>query len=128
MGSKNRLEFHLVFSTKYHNAALLGLEQSVYAAMRNAARGQQFDIVEMAVDKGTHIHLVVRLRPSLSVEQVVSRLKQLTTLELWSKHEDELVKKYWAGKKILWSKGYFAESMGKVSRDVVLDYVRKQAK
>lgn len=127
MGSKNRLEYHVVLSTKWHRPALAGLEEKLYAALEHAAFGQEFEFVEMGSEKGTHVHLIVRARPTLSVEQIVDRIKQLTTWELWAKERPTLEKYYWDGKRRLWSKGYFVDSLGRVSRDVILDYVRRQA-
>lgn len=82
-------------------------------------------VSEVGVDQD-HVHVVVSVHPSLSVSTVVSRLKQLTTYWLWLVEEEELSKYYWGSKRLLWSGGYFAESIGRVSRDTVLDYVRGQ--
>ena len=73
------------------------------------------------------MHVVLRLSPNVSVSQVVRRLKQLTTLDLWSRHETVFKKQYWKRKRILWSAGYYASTVGEVSRDTVLNYVRKQS-
>lgn len=128
MTSLTRLDYHLVFVTKYRRPALAGLESSIYTAFRNAARGGKFEILEMGCDLGNHVHLVVRADPTVSISQLVRRLKQLTTLELWASEGPRLKKHYWKKKRLLWSNGYFASTVGAVSRDVVLDYVRKQAK
>lgn len=128
MGTRTRLEYHLGFSTRHHKPSLLGLESDVFQAMDNAARGQQFEILEAAIDKSTHIHLIVCLRPTISIQQVVDRLKRLSNLELWSNHEAQLKKSYWTGKRALWDKEYFAESISKASRDVILNYIRQQKK
>lgn len=126
--AKTRLRYHLIFSTKYRRKCLLGTEQQVYAAMRAAEQVSHFTIVEMAVDLGDHIHLVVEVKPSLSLEQVVRRLKQLSTWELWATESNHLKKYYWGSQKLLWTHGYFASTIGAVSDQVVLEYVKKQAK
>lgn len=126
--AKTRLRYRLIFSTKYRHKCLLGIERQVYAAMRVAEQASHFTIVEMAVDLGDHIHLVVEVKPSLSLEQVVRRLKQLSTWELWATESNHLKKYYWGSKKLLWTHGYFASTMGAMSDQVVLEYVKKQAK
>lgn len=128
MGSKTQLTYHLIFVTKYRKPALLGIEERVYAALEHAARGGLFSITEMGVDLGNHVHLVVEAEPTVSVAQIVRRLKQLTTLELWATSRPELSQFYWGKKRRLWNEGYFAGSVGSVSRESVLDYVRRQAK
>lgn len=86
-----------------------------------------FEVLEFSCDLGDHVHVVLRLSPNVSVSQVVRRLKQLTTLDLWSRHETVFKKQYWKRKRILWSAGYYASTVGEVSRDTVLNYVRKQS-
>lgn len=127
MGNKTKLEYHIVLVSKYRKPVFDGIEDSVLVAVRNAARNGKFEILEMAVDLGNHLHLVVRADPTVSVAQLVRRLKQLTTLELWSTQENRLGKFYWGKKRKLWSGGYFAGTVGAVSREAVLDYVRRQS-
>lgn len=128
MSSKVRLEYHIVLVTKYRKPVLAGLEDSVYSAVRHAAKRSKFTIISQAVDLGDHLHLVVSLPADVSVASMVNRLKQLTTLELWALHESTFRKSYWKRKRVLWSACYFANTVGEVSEETVLDYVRRQAK
>jgi len=82
-------------------------------------------IVAMGVETGNHVHLVVRISPSVCVSEVVGRLKQRSTFDLWASHEGVLKKHYWSGKRLLWGGGFFVDSVGRVPRGVVLDYVVK---
>lgn len=128
MSSKHELTYHLVFVTKYRKPALLGIEQSVYRAVANSARGGGFTIIEQAVDLGDHLHLVVKADPAVAPAALVRRLKQLTTLELWATEASQLRRFYWGRKRRLWSAGYFVSTVGSVSKEIVLDYVRRQDK
>lgn len=127
MGNLTRLDYHFVFVTRYRKKVLLGLESDVERAFRAAAVGGNFEVIEFACDLGDHVHVVLRLSPNVSVSQVVRRLKQLTTLDLWSRHEVAFRKKYWKKNRVLWSSGYYASTIGEVSRDTALEYVRKQS-
>lgn len=124
---KNRLRYHIILSTKYRRDCLRGIESSVYAVFKQIELKSDFKIVEMGIDNGDHIHLVVKSKPSLSVDQIVRRLKQLSTADLWSREEFHLRNFYWK-KRVLWSSGYFVSTVGSVSDKVVLDYVKNQAK
>lgn len=125
--AKNRIRYHFVFSTKYRRNSLKGIENTVYASFREAETKSDFTIIEMGIEDGNHIHLVVKTRPSLSPEQIVRRMKQLTTHSLWKQEEQHFKKFYWK-KKIIWSSGYFVSTIGAVSDKIVIDYVKKQAK
>ena len=60
--SEQRLLYHFIFSTKYRRPVLAGIEKSVYAAVRKAERKSEFEVLEMAVDLGDHLHLVIRAK------------------------------------------------------------------
>ena len=126
MSSKTTLTYHIILVTKYRKPVLRGLEESVYKAVLNAAKSSDFVVIEQAVDLGDHLHLVVSIPADVSIASIVNRLKQLTTLELWSIHGEVFRKYYWKKKRVLWSAGYFASTVGEVSQSVVLDYLRRQ--
>ena len=111
--AKTRLYYHVVLVTKYRRPALQELESDVERAFRNVDPRGKFRIVEFACDGGDHVHLLLRVRPSVSVSWVVDRLKQESQHELWTSHEGVLQEYYWKrGKRLLWSDGYFCESVG----------------
>ncbi len=126
MSNKVRLEYHVVLVTKYRKPVLAGIEDVVYRAVLRASKKSRFTVVSQAVDLGDHLHLVVSLPADVSVASMVARLKQLTTLDLWASHGSWLDRTYWGNKRKLWSAGYFASTVGEVSRETVLDYVRRQ--
>ena len=117
--AKTRLMFHIVLATKYRRRCLRGLEQSVSNACMRCADMSDFDIIDLAVDNGDHIHLLIRLRkPNVSVGQVVRRLKLYTTVSMWDMHADDLRLWYSGKKRKLWSNGYFASTVGHDERNV----------
>ena len=106
---------------------MAGIEKQVIAALRRVEACSEFRIVDLAVDGGDHVHLVVAVKPSLSPEQVVRRLKQLSMEYLWSTEAARLKRYYWRkDKRLLWSRGYHVSTVGAVSEKNVLEYVRAQ--
>ncbi|WP_279289488.1 transposase, partial [Enterococcus cecorum] len=47
------------------------------------------------------------------------------TYYLWLKYNDYLKQYFWK-KKIIWSEGYFASSIGKVSQKTIEAYIKNQ--
>ena len=123
---KTRLLFHIVLATKYRRRCLVGLEQAVQDACEQCADVSDFDIVDLAVDNGDHLHLLVRLRkPNVSVGQVVRRIKSYTTIFLWDRCGSELRLWYTGRKRKLWSNGYFVATVGHDEKRVS-NYIAKQ--
>ena len=124
--AKTHLRYHVIFSTKYRTPVLQGIESSVYQAMRQIERESDFRIIDMAVDNGDHIHMVLTFKPALSIEQVVRRIKSWSTHQIWKLEPEQLRQHYWGRKRKLWTGGYFCSTIGAMSEDVVLNYVRAQ--
>lgn len=99
-----------------------GIHDSVLESFRHAEGMSNFSILEMELDKD-HIHLLVEFKPRYSIEQVVRRLKQLSTDYLWKKEEQYLKKFYWKQRHILWTHGYFCSTIGEVSESVIRKYI-----
>jgi len=126
--AKTHLRYHVVFATKYRRKALAGIEASVYEAFAAAEAVSDFKILEIGVDLGDHVHLLVTFKPSLSIEQVVRRLKMLTTKHLWDAQASTLRRHFWGARKRLWSGGYFVSTVGYTDTDAVTAYIRNQEK
>jgi hypothetical protein len=65
-----------------------------------------------------HIHFLIRYIPRWSIAQIVRRLKQQSTSQIWQLHPSTLRKQYWY-QSILWSDGYFVCSIGEASPDTI---------
>ena len=83
-----------------------------------------------------HIVLVTKYRKQLLIGSIaddvkqkicdiVKIVKQETTYYLWHKYGSLLSKQYWK-KKIFWSDGYFACSIGEVSSTTIQKYIENQ--
>lgn len=83
-----------------------------------------FSILAIELDED-HVHMLVEFKPKYSIEQVVRRLKQMTTHYIWAKEENFLKKFYWK-QKILWTHGYFCSTIGDVSERTLRHYIENQ--
>ena len=90
-----------------------------------ASKNGHFRIEIAEVDKD-HIHLLVRIKPCESIDSVVKSLKQQSTYWMWKLHHDHLSRFYWSGQHHLWTRGYFASTIGGVSEQKIIDYIKNQ--
>ena len=123
--AKMRLRYHLIFSTKFRRKCLNQIHDSVIDAFRQTEARSNFSILTIELDKD-HIHLLIESKPKYSIEQVVSRLKQMTTQYLWKKHGNFLSKYYWKQRNILWTRGYFCATVGYASEETIRRYIENQ--
>lgn len=126
MGAKTKLYYHIVLTTKYRRKSLLGIEQQVYSAFRQVEDHSSFEILAMGIEDENHIHIVIKAPPQYSVSGIVNRLKGWTLKHLWNSSHAHLSQFYWGNKKKLWHGGYYCDTIGKVSREKILDYVKNQ--
>lgn len=122
--AKTRLRYHIIFSTKYRRKCLTQIRDSIFNSFQYAQERSHFKILKMELDKD-HIHFLVKFKPTLSIEQVVRRMKQLSTNYLW-KHEKNYLKQFYLKDKVLWSGGYFCSTIGEVSEETIRKYIELQ--
>lgn len=126
MGSRTTLIYHVVLTTKYRRKVLLGIEQETYRAFREIEAHSSFKILDMGIEDGNHIHLVIKSSPQYSVSGIVNRLKGWSLYHLWNNSSEHLSSFYRGEKKKLWHGGYDCNTVGKVSQDKILEYVKSQ--
>jgi putative transposase len=124
---KYKLNYHIIFSTKYRRKCLLGIQSIVEDAFKYAESISDFKIKYLGIDKD-HIHLLLQFKPDISIGQVIRRLKSITTNYLWRNEQEHLRYFYWKNKNILWTNGYFVETVGNVSENKISEYIKNQGK
>ena len=124
--AKVRTRYHIVLVTKYRKRALAGIETDVLDSIRDAERRSRFTIQRVNTGDGNHVHMLVSIPPDMTISGTVTRIKQLTTHELWNKHPDHLKRYYWGKHHKLWSAGYYCETVGKNSESIVERYIDSQ--
>ena len=124
--SKYCLMAHLIFVCKYRKKLLTTLGDDIKRLMYEIAEGHDFGIIEMEVEKD-HIHLFVEYNPTQSILQIVRLLKQISTYKIWRQNNNSaLLKKHFWKEHTFWSDGYFACSIGQVSKDIIEKYIQTQ--
>jgi putative transposase len=123
--SKHYLKCHLILVTKYRRNILVGqLNDDLKSIFSSIADNSDFEIEVMESDIN-HIHFLIRYIPRLSISQLVRRLKQESTRQIWLLHPTTLRKQYWY-QHILWSDDYFVCSIGEASPDTIREYILNQ--
>jgi len=123
---KFKLRYHIIFSTKYRTKCLTAIRDDVLASMKRAESLQnKWHIEIMEIDKD-HIHFLITATPTCVLANIVHSLKQISTFDLWKKHNSYLKKYYWSGKHYLWTRGYFASTIGDVSENTLKNYIENQ--
>lgn len=76
--AKTRLRYYFIFSTKYRRKCLNEIRDVVLESFRYAESISHFKIITMEIDKD-HIHILVKFPPKYSIEQIVKRMKQISS-------------------------------------------------
>ena len=119
---KYNLKVHIVIVTKYRKKILKdSIAEDVKQYILDIATENGYEILAMETDKD-HIHFLIGYDCTDCVANIVKNVKQKTTYLLWQKYNRYLSKCYWR-KKIFWSDGYFACSIGEVSTATIQRYI-----
>lgn len=122
---KYSLKVHIVLVTKYRKQLLQGsIADDVKQKILDIANTRGYEIIAMETDKD-HIHFLLSYDVADRVCDIIKIIKQETTYYLWQKYNSVLSKQYWK-KKIFWSDGYFACSIGEVSSATIQKYIESQ--
>ena len=122
---KYSLKVHIVLVTKYRKKLLKGsITDDVKQKIFDIATTRGYEIIAMEADKD-HLHFLISYDTTDRVCDIVKIVKQETTYYLWQKYGSFLSKQYWK-KRIFWSDGYFACSIGEVSSATIQKYIESQ--
>ena len=122
---KYSLKVHIVLVTKYRKQLLQGsIADDVKQKILDIANIRGYEIIAMETDKD-HIHFLLSYDATDRVCDIVKIVKWETTYYLWQKYNSVSSKQYWK-KKIFWSDGYFACSIGEVSSATIQKYIESQ--
>lgn len=72
-----------------------------------------------------HIHVLLEYDTTERICDIVKELKQKSTYYLWGQFANVLKSEY-LKKIIFWSDGYFACSIGEVSKSTIQHYIKNQ--
>lgn len=121
----HRCQYHIVWTPKYRHKILKGnVGKEVCRCIYVYSNMKGCKVVELNVQID-HIHLVVRLPPSLSVSKYMGFVKGRTAIKLFNKFPYLRKKKLWGNR--FWQRGYFVDSVG-MNEEIIRRYVRHQDK
>lgn len=118
------LHAHLVFTPKYRRRVfsvkhLLHLKNTFEAVAKDfGARLVEFN------GESDHVHLLVEYPPQVQLSRLVNSLKGVSNRLLRRDHP-EVQRHYWNGRR-LWSRSYFAASVGGAPLEVLRQYIEQQ--
>ena len=119
------LKVHIVLVTKYRKKLLYGkVAEDVKQKIRELSEIHRFIVITMETDTD-HIHIPLEYDTTDRVCDLVKAIKQQTNQYLWTRYQRFLSKQYWK-KRIFWSDGYFACSIGEVSSSTIEKYIASQ--
>ena len=111
---------HLIFVCKYRKKLLIKFGNEIKQLFLDIAEEKDLSIIEMEVDKD-HIHILVKYNPTQSILEIVRHFKQISTYRIWRQNNNHLILR-----KQFWTDGYFACSIGNVSKETIQKYIENQ--
>lgn len=119
------LTAHIVWVTKYRYRVLEGdIQKRCRELVKQICDAEDVRILKGVVSKD-HVHIHVEYRPSLSVSNLVKRLKGRTSRRLQEEYP-ELSKRYWG--QHFWAIGYGVWSTGNITNKMVEEYLEHHRK
>lgn len=116
-------KYHIVFAPKYRRQVIYGkIREDICEILKTLCTRKGVEIIE-AEWCPDHIHMFVRIPPSLSVSSFMGYLKGKSTLMIYGRHP-ELQSKW---NKAFWARGYYVETIGNITEDAVRKYINGQA-
>ena len=121
--TKHRLMYHLVWIPKYRKRVLKGeIAERIKELLYECADFQRWKIEELNIQPD-HIHMLIRMRPEVSVSRMVQLFKGKTS-KVIREEFPELQEFLWGNS--FWADGYFAETSGQVNESCIREYIRNQ--
>jgi putative transposase len=121
MPTKSELKYHIVWCTKYRRKVLTDvIQESLKTLIFEKATEINYKIEAMETMED-HIHVFVQASVKDSVHRIVSQLKGYTSFKLREKFP-ELKSRL----PCLWTRSYYAGSVGHVSEATVKKYIENQ--
>lgn len=129
MVEKNRTSvykvlYHLVFTTKCRKDIFDSFDKQkemkkllLYYCDKHNIRVADLEVMP------DHIHMIISFEPKYSISTIVKMIKG-SSARLWFKEHPE--DKYKLYKGHLWTNNYYIGTIGDVSKEIVLNYVKSQ--
>jgi len=121
--NKTLLIYHLVCPVKYRRDIFT---PAIEKTFKNVCLefGPAYDIhfLEIGMDED-HVHFLIQTIPNIRFSDMVKKIKSITAKYIFKK-QPEVKIKLWGGK--FWTQGYYANTVGNASMDIITNYVKNQ--
>lgn len=116
--------FHLVFVTEYRKC-IFDTEKKQNELKQlletfSQKNGSEIEAIEIMPD---HVHLVISFPPKFAPSSIVKSFKGAAAREWFKLHPEDKTKLY---KGHLWNPSFFMSTVGVISKETVLEYVKNQ--
>lgn len=115
------INYHLIWCTKYRRKVLSNpIQNRLKELIEQKARQQEWDIKALEV-MTDHVHIFVSTNPIDSPHYVIQQIKGMSA-NLLRREFPELKRLL----PTLWTRSYYAESVGHISEETIKKYVENQ--
>ena len=115
-------KYHIAFAPKYRRQVIYGkIREDICEILTSLCKRKGVEIIE-AEWCPDHIHMFVRIPPSISVSSFMGYLKGKSSLMIFERHANL---KYKYGNRHFWCRGYYVDSVGKNAKKIE-EYIRNQ--
>jgi putative transposase len=116
-------KYHIVWITKYRKQVLTGLvAERVRELIRQICKEHDVEIIKGHVSSD-HIHIFVSVPPHMAVSKLVQYIKGKSSYKLMQENK-QISKTFWG--RHLWGRGYFVATLGNVTDEVIMEYIKNQ--
>jgi len=121
--TKHRVMYHIVWIPKYRKRVLNGKVASrLRELIQECSDVNRWHVLEINI-MPDHVHILIQLRPDISVSKAVQLLKGRSS-KIIRKEFPSLKEFYWGDN--FWSEGFFVETVGQVSEEAIKKYIKNQ--
>ena len=121
--TKTDLKVHLIWIPKYRKRVLTGhVATRARDVLRQIAIEHEIDSITGKV-ASDHIHMFIAYRPVHDISKIVQWFKGISSRILLMEFP-HLQKQFWG--KHLWARGYMAVSSGKITDEMIQQYIQEQ--
>ena len=122
--TKWECKYHIVFAPKFRRKVAYGeLKHDIANILSTLCKRKGVQIIEAEICPD-HVHMLVRIPPSMSVSSFVGYLKGKSTLMIFERHANL---KYQYGNRHFWCRGYYVDTVGKNAKKIQ-EYIQDQLK
>mgnify|MGYP000135739727 FL=1 len=115
-------KYHIVFAPKYRRQVIYGkIREDICEILSSLCKRKGVEIIE-AEWCPDHIHMFVRILPSISISSFMGYLKGKSSLMIFERHANL---KYKFGNRHFWCRGYYVDFVGKNAKKIE-EYIRNQ--